>query len=76
MGTLHDDESIFMIVLHWILPRMRKVRTKVAVKTKTHILYSITFFQNCVIYEIIWENTIERDRPKMTKYSACTLYAG
>jgi len=34
MGTLHEDEHIFMIVPHRILLRMRKVQTKLQWKPK------------------------------------------
>jgi hypothetical protein len=35
-------------------------QTKVAEKVKTHILCSITFFfENLVVYEIMWKNTVE-----------------
>jgi len=35
-------------------------------KIKTRILYSITFFKNRAIYEIMWKNTVERGRLGMT----------
>jgi len=42
-------------------------QTNIVEKIKTHILCSITFFpQNCAIYEIMWENVVEPDRPQMT----------
>jgi len=28
-----------------------------------HILYSVTFFENCFVYEKMWKNTVERGRP-------------
>jgi hypothetical protein len=41
--------------------------TKDAQKIKTHILCSITFFfLNHSIYEIMWKNIVEPDRPQMT----------
>jgi len=42
------------------------VQTKVVEKIKTHTLCSITFFENHTVYEIMWKNTIEPDRPQMT----------
>jgi len=44
------------------------LQTKVAEKIKTHVLFSINlfFFENHVVYEIMWENTVERGRPQMT----------
>ena len=52
--------------------------TKVVEKIKTHILCSITFFsENCAIYEIMWKNMVESDRPQMTiEYGACALHVG
>jgi len=41
--------------------------TRVVDKIKTHILYSIMFFlNNHAIYDIMWANMVEADRPKMT----------
>jgi len=41
-------------------------QTKVVEKIKTHILCSITFFENRVVYEIMWKNNVQPDRPQMT----------
>jgi len=42
-------------------------QVKVVQKVKTHILCSVTFFfENRVVYEIMWKNIVERDRPQMT----------
>jgi len=40
-------------------------KTKVAEKTKTQILRSITFSspENHAVYEIMWKNVVEPDRP-------------
>ena len=39
---------------------------KVVEKTKTNISCSITFFsENGAVYEIMWENIVEPDRPQM-----------
>ena len=46
-------------------------------KTKTHILYPVTFFfLNRAAYETTWKNTVEPDRPQMTirrKRIACWI---
>jgi len=39
---------------------------KVAEKIKTPILYSKNFLKNLPIYEIMWNNMVEADRPQMT----------
>jgi len=35
-------------------------------KIKTRILCSITVFKHYAIYEIMWENTVEPERPRIT----------
>jgi len=35
------------------------------------------FSKNQAIYEIMWENMVQPDRPQMTiQYGACALHAG
>jgi hypothetical protein len=34
-------------------------QAKVVEKTKTHILCSIFFSENCAVYEIMWKNMVE-----------------
>ena len=44
-------------------------RIKVVEKIETHILCSVTFFfvsENRAVYEIMWKNIVELDRPQMT----------
>ena len=41
-------------------------QTKVVEKIQTHILCSVTFFDNRAVYESMWKNMIERGRPQMT----------
>jgi len=41
-------------------------RTKVVDEIKTHVLFSIFFFLNRAVYEIMWKNIIERDAIQMT----------
>jgi hypothetical protein len=42
-------------------------QTKVVEKIKTHILCSLTlFFENRAVYQIMWKNMLEPDRPQMT----------
>jgi hypothetical protein len=52
--------------------------TKVVEKIKTHILFSTVFFsENRAVYEIMWKNMVEPDRPQMTiLYGALALPAG
>jgi len=40
-------------------------QTKVVQKIKTHILCSALFFESCAVYEIMWKNMVQPDRPQM-----------
>ena len=44
------------------------LHTKFVEIDRTHILYSITFSKIVHIYEIMWENIVELDRPQMTTW--------
>jgi len=44
---------------------MKNVGNKRVEKIKTHILCSKTFLEYRAIYEIMWKNTVESDRPQM-----------
>jgi hypothetical protein len=57
-----------MIISRSILLRMRKFLDKFIEKIKTHISCSINFLsENRDIYEIMWKNFVQPDRPQMTK---------
>ena len=64
MGTVHENLCMFMIISHRILFRIRNV--SVVEKIKIYILCQITFHEDHIIYEIIWKNTVEADRPQIT----------
>jgi len=40
-------------------------QTKVVEGIKIHILCSMTFSENCGVYERMWRNAVERGRPQM-----------
>ena len=65
-GTLHEDQCTFSIICHSFLLRMKSFSDKCVDKLEVHILCSATFFENLVIYEIMWKNVVDRDRPQMT----------
>jgi hypothetical protein len=63
-GNLREELCTFMIISCRILLWVRYVSGKVVEKIKTHILDSIMFFfQNRAVYEIMWKNVIEPDKP-------------
>ena len=57
---------------------MRNVLDKSCTENQnTHVVFSNFFFsENRTIYEIMWENMVEPERPQMTvQYDACALHA-
>ena len=49
-----------------VLHIMRKVSEKVAEKIKTHFMFNKIFSGNGAVYEIMWKNMLELERPHMT----------
>ena len=80
MDTLYEDTYTFVVVSHRILIRMRNVSEKLVekMKKKTHFFMFNNFFsENRAVFEIVWKNMIQPDRPQMTvSYSACALHVG
>jgi hypothetical protein len=44
MGTLHEDQYMFMIISQWTLLRLKKVSGEFVEKTNRHISYSVTLY--------------------------------
>ena len=44
-------------------------QTKVVEKTKTHISYSITLLESHAVYEIMWKNMLQPDRPHDMRFA-------
>jgi hypothetical protein len=68
-GTLHKDVSTFMIIACWILLRMRNVSDKSCRGNQnTYLTFNnpIFFFENRAVYEIMWKNIMEPEKPQMT----------
>jgi len=42
------------------------VKKKHVEKIKAHSLWSIIFYENCAIHEMMWENTVQPDTPYVT----------
>jgi len=53
-GALHKDQCPSLTLSRSFRLRMRNISTQVVEKIETHILYSITFFENCTFYEKMW----------------------
>ena len=46
--------------------KMRNVSDKIVNKIKTHFMFDNFFFENRAVYKMIWKNTVELVRQKMT----------
>ena len=42
------------------------LKTQVVEKHETHVLFFNYFFFKRAVYEIMWKNVVERDRPQVT----------
>jgi hypothetical protein len=66
-GTLHEELCTFLIISRLILLRIRNVSDESCRETQnTHFVFSNFFSKNRAVYEIMWENMIEPDRPQVT----------
>ena len=65
MGVLHEDQYAFFITSRSDLLRIGNVSNKSCRENQnTHLVRSITFFENRVVYEIVWKNVLELGRPQ------------
>jgi len=56
---------------------MRNVSGKCCTENQNTLLCSIIIFGNHALYEQMWKNSVEPDRPQLTiKYGPCALFAG
>jgi len=53
-GTLHEDQCIFFIISCSVLLRMRNISDEIC--RETFITFYNFFFENRVVYEIMWKN--------------------
>jgi hypothetical protein len=49
-------------------------QTEVVQRIKTHILYSKLILENHTVYDVMWKDTVEPDRPQMTIYRMHTAF--
>jgi len=66
MGTLEEDQNIFMIIYCSVLIRMKNVTDKnCREKSKHTFCVQYRFFENRTVYEIMWKNIGEPDSLQM-----------
>ena len=67
-GTFHEDLYTFRIIsLPFPLRTINVLDKRVVEKIKTHFVFRNTFFFKYTdVYDIMWETSLERDRPQIT----------
>ena len=45
---------------------MRNVSDEICTENQNTLFFSVTFFENRAVYEIMWKNMVERGRPRVT----------
>ena len=67
MGTFPECQYTLMITSRSVFLIMRNVSDKICrEKQNTRFMFNNFFFEYCAVCEIIWENTVQPDRPHMT----------
>jgi len=71
IGILHEYLCTFMMVPQWILLRVINVSNIICKENqKTHFMF-INFSKNYAVYETMWKNMVEPNRPQMTIWHMC-----
>jgi hypothetical protein len=66
-STSHEDQYTFLITYRSFLRRMKNISGKSCREYQnTHFTHNGLFRKNRDVYEIMWKNTLEPDRPQMT----------
>jgi len=66
-GILYVDQCTFLIISRSVLRRLKNVSDESCWETRnTHFMFSNLFFENRAVYEIMWKNIVEPDRPQIT----------
>jgi len=64
-GTLYEDQYAFLSYLVQFFSEWEVFQIKAVEKIKIHLLWSIFWRENCAVYEIMWKNIAEPNRPQM-----------
>jgi hypothetical protein len=56
---------------------IRNLSNKYCIENQDTFYVQKLFFEDRAVYEIMWKNVVQTDKPQMTiKYGACAVYAG
>jgi hypothetical protein len=70
---MKTDVRFLSYLAHFFL-ELEIFQTKVVEKIKTHVSCSVRSFEHRAVYEVIWENIVERGRPQITAWRMCIAY--
>jgi hypothetical protein len=66
-GAVHEDQYMFLIIPRSVLLKMKTVSDKRYRGTQnTYFMFSNFFFKSRTVYEIMWKNIVQPDRPQLT----------
>jgi hypothetical protein len=65
-SNLHEDQyAIFIYLAHFSL-KGEIFSTNFVTKIKAHTMFKNVVSKNQAVYEIMWKNVVQPDRPQMT----------
>jgi hypothetical protein len=65
-GTFPEDLCKCMVIYRYVFLRMRNISDRSCRGNQNARLMFCPFSENCAVYEIIWKDMVEPDRPQMT----------
>jgi hypothetical protein len=65
-GNLREDLRTFMIAFLLIFLRIRNISAKICIENQNTFDFQLLFFsENRAVYEVMWKNIVQPDRPQM-----------
>jgi hypothetical protein len=65
MGTLHEDQNVFLIKSRKLFLKWKKFQIGKGNQNK-HFILNNFFSEIRAFYEIMWKNLVQPDRPQIT----------
>jgi hypothetical protein len=63
---MKQTDIYFFIISRSVIPRMRNVSDKSCTENENTFYDQFCFSKNRAVYEIMWKNTVQPDRPQTT----------
>ena len=75
-GTLHAHQYTFMTTSRSVLVRMKNVSDDSCRENQNKFYVQENVYEDPVVYEIMWKNLVQPDRPQITMYGSRAMHAG